>query len=309
MRHLKTHALLGLAAALAGCAALAGLDAYTGVDSMRDAGVRDSTSPVAPDSVADALPFPAVDAGEDAPAKLLDASPYDGPVVEGGVADGGRCATDAGPTMVELAFGDGGYCVDSTEVTVMQYRVFLEAGVAASTQPSYCGWNSNFAPNCGGNDAKRPNQPVNCIDWCDAYAYCKWAGKRLCGKIGGGSVSKNDVNDPNRSQWYAACSHGGANQYAYGNAFVSGTCVANVSDPADVMSKAGCQGGFAGLFDMSGNVGEWEDSCDGQTGQNDLCARRGGDIGDQEDFVVCNQGYAISRATREKSGGFRCCKY
>jgi hypothetical protein len=48
--------------------------------------------------------------------------------------------------------------------------------------------------------------------------------------------------------------------FPYGNTFQPGTCVdSSVNGVRDVASKPNCVGGYPGLFDMSGNVGEWLD--------------------------------------------------
>jgi hypothetical protein len=39
--------------------------------------------------------------------------------------------------------------------------------------------------------------------------------------------------------------------------------------------QAPLDSGYAGVFDLSGNVWEWEDSCNGQSGLSDSCHRRG----------------------------------
>lgn len=57
----------------------------------------------------------------------LDASTYDGPVLDGAAVDSGFCTSNRGPEMVELAINGARFCIDSTEVTVAQYRVFLNA--------------------------------------------------------------------------------------------------------------------------------------------------------------------------------------
>jgi hypothetical protein len=52
-----------------------------------------------------------------------------------------------------------------------------------------------------------------CVDWCDAHAYCKPVGKRLCGKIGGGPNLYADYASASSSEWYRACSSGGSFTY------------------------------------------------------------------------------------------------
>ncbi len=253
------------------------------------------------------------DTTQEPPKPISDASVYDGPVLEGGsVLDAGRCTSSAGPAMVELTVGDAKYCIDSTEVTNAQYEIFLQAIAAGTTpeQPTYCAFNISFAPSClgGGGPSVAAGAPVNCVDWCDAYAFCKWAGKRLCGRIGGGSVGLGERDDPARSQWFAACTRGGARRYAYGDDFDSEACASDSAEPAQVGSHPRCEGGFAGLFDLTGNVSEWEDGCEGTSGAEDPCRRRGGDILDDPLFQTCDQDYALTRASRYPAGGFRCCK-
>jgi formylglycine-generating enzyme len=81
--------------------------------------------------------------------------------------------------------------------------------------------------------------------------------------------------------------------------------------------------GYQGVFDLSGNVWEWEDSCDG-TGSSGSCRTRGGafcngfvfgwpvcsTIGDPDNYAVnlsCGAQAAVSRASLDVTVGFRCC--
>lgn len=56
-----------------------------------------------------------------------------------------------------------------------------------------------------------------------------------------------------------------------------------------VGSFAACVGGVPGLYDMSGNLGEWGDACAANTGENDYCQVRGGWLGvdDTGGFLQC----------------------
>mgnify|MGYP002145378841 CR=1 FL=1 len=70
-----------------------------------------------------------------------------------------------------------------------------------------------------------------------------------------------------QSQWTHACTKGGDGQhkYAYGNTYNASACTtpgSGRSQPTEVGSQSQCVGGFPGLFDMIGNVSEWEDGCD-----------------------------------------------
>ncbi|HQP39247.1 MAG TPA: SUMF1/EgtB/PvdO family nonheme iron enzyme, partial [Polyangiaceae bacterium] len=137
-----------------------------------------------------------------------------------------RCdATDgncyAGSVLVWIAGGGKQYGIDEHEVSTAQYGEWLAGKPSASGQPSVCAWNTSFESTCPATNGKAP---VACVDWCDAYAYCKSVGKRLCGKIGGGANGFDYVADVARSQWYNACSSGGANAFVYGNVSDASAC-------------------------------------------------------------------------------------
>jgi formylglycine-generating enzyme required for sulfatase activity len=226
----------------------------------------------------------------------------------------------AGPAMIDV----GGYCIDATEVTQAQYAAFLqdlEHGYDASARPVCAYKRSHDVPDKGADvpcyyapDAT-PNVAVVCVDWCDADAYCRWAGKRLCGVIDGGALpyDGDDTIDPNRDAWYRACSHAGARTYAYGASVDHAACNTkedNQNRAIDAGAEPKCIGGFDGLIDMNGNVDEQEDSCDGDGGENDHCRYRGGSWFWSADDSSCLHRYNGDEARRGAhfaDVGFRCC--
>jgi hypothetical protein len=236
-----------------------------------------------------------------------------------GVCTGDACACPTGMVLVPTPIPEGvPYCVDATEVTNEQYDVFLKSNPDAAQQPPECDWNTSFDPsNFATALANKPQHPVVSLDWCDARAYCAAAGKRLCGKLGGGahvfSLPQSGTNE-----WYVACSRAGTRTYVYGGTYDPSACAdENFFGDAggstrEVGSLDKCEGGYAGIFDMNGNVWEWEDSCndvDGGDAAATSCRRRGGAYDDTEFCARCATCGSASRARSNKSGatGFRCC--
>jgi formylglycine-generating enzyme required for sulfatase activity len=217
----------------------------------------------------------------------------------------GPCVGLAGPVMIDI----GGYCVDATEVTIAQYSAFVAVANPASQTLATCAWNASFTPNApppGPSD-----NPVVYVDWCDAYAFCAWAGKRLCGRIGGGTVATDSQAVASADQWFAACSHSGLHAYPYGDTYVPSAC--NGADygagvALSVGTARACEGGFPGLHDLSGNVGEWEDSCASDAGANDQCSVRGGSFYDPSARQACDALHNEVRNYSDFKLGFRCCR-
>jgi sulfatase modifying factor 1 len=124
----------------------------------------------------------------------------------------------------------------------------------------------------------REDYPVNHVDWCDAYVFCQNNGKRLCGKIGGGPLTNMDRSDPidsRISELQNAITHSGRQPFPYEGSYDADACGPDVptedseSDGDEdlipslrpVATLASCQGGFADLFDLVGNVAELQTAC------------------------------------------------
>jgi sulfatase modifying factor 1 len=250
--------------------------------------------------------------GADAPGLAPDgagdaASDGDAEAADGADADArARCTGLPGPTMIDL----GPFCIDSTEVTAAQYDVFLAANPSiTSYQPlAVCAFNTSYAPHT--RIGETGDDPVH-ANWCDAYAYCAWAGKRLCGALGGGAVDVDAAADASASQWTWACSQGGTTTWSYGASYVVTACWTYDNRPASggtapVGTAPACKGAaapFSLVYDLIGNAEEWEDNCSGAS-----CTTRGGTSFLNPSYDTCtNMQVQESRNTATDSSGFRCC--
>ncbi|WP_437276111.1 SUMF1/EgtB/PvdO family nonheme iron enzyme [Sorangium sp. So ce375] len=224
--------------------------------------------------------------------------------------------------VISPVAGGGSYCIDQYEVTKQEYDRFLTANPVLAGMPAECTGNV-YRPSSGWPYTEG-REPVNYIDWCDAFTYCAYVGKHLCGRIGGGENSVAEFDNPARSEWYNACSGQGLNNYPYGDDYESTRCV-GVDLNTGLSKKPGppspsppiptCIGGVTGLYNMSGNVAEWENSCDA-TGK---CLIRGGSQLSDRDHLLC--GVKTPTMSEEKelppskdrltdddpTNGFRCC--
>ena len=153
--------------------------------------------------------------------------------------------------------------------------------------------------------AQTNDHPVVGVSYEDAKAFCTWAGKRLCGKPNGGSSAFESPADPKESQWFAACSPAGE-KYPYGNTYTPDKCNVAYNGNGECergSSFASCTGQVANLVNMTGNVKEWEDSCDG----NGKCRLRGGGCYDPENVAICGQPEAHDMDKGPSDVGIRCC--
>jgi formylglycine-generating enzyme required for sulfatase activity len=232
----------------------------------------------------------------------------DSTATDTGTGETASCTSSRGPAMVEVVHPDGSFCMDVTEVTNEQFAEYAKAPPSV-TPPSRCTGVVLAYPGPVGD----PKGPQFNVSWCDAWAFCNWAGKRLCGPL---DTAKPIGGD--NSEWTWSCTNGGTTSFPYGDTFNSTACVSGRTDgsalPAAAASFAGCKGTAApydALHDLSGNVSEWVDECSGTK-----CRALGGYYGDTDTQALrCASINSSTGATVEHevgtvlSGlGFRCCR-
>jgi len=240
--------------------------------------------------------------------------------------------------MVEVASPKGNpYCIDSREVTQGEFFEFLDQFLESPTvssqpkadagkwpEPTGCEWNTSLlppylaepcyslAPLAFSRKNEHPDYPVACVNWCSAASYCLWAGKRLCGRIGGGSLKAAEVADPSLGEWNNACIQGGTTSYGYGDSVKSDLPspgnLYNGKDPLPADSASQCRGTnppFDKIQGIGCNVAEWQDDC--ETGSYaTACAVQAFAVSGEPEGR-CDSRFAALQRDNDIRIGFRCC--
>ena len=134
------------------------------------------------------------------------------------------------------------FYMDQCEVTNSQFCRFLNDGNARhwNADQEIEKQNNKFVP-----WPDKAQWPVYAVSWHDAYAYARWAGKRL----------------PSDAEWLWAAAGKEGREYAWGNEPISperANYGGNVGHPQPVGSYPKGRSPY-GLDDLTGNVAEWCD--------------------------------------------------
>ncbi|MGA9654616.1 MAG: SUMF1/EgtB/PvdO family nonheme iron enzyme, partial [Polyangia bacterium] len=173
------------------------------------------------------------------------------------------------------------FYLDKYEITVGRFRQFVNAGMGTQASPPASGaganslitgsgwdstWNTNLAANTAALTAaiscdaawqtwtdtagENESQPMNCLDWYAAFAFCAWDGGRL----------------PTEAEWNYAASGGSEQRYYPWSSPPTSTtiddshavyCGGSCGGTQNVGSKSPKGDGKWGHSDLAGNVWEW----------------------------------------------------
>jgi formylglycine-generating enzyme required for sulfatase activity len=220
------------------------------------------------------------------------------------------------------------FYLDKYEITVGRFRQFVKAGMGTQSNPPAVGagahpliagsgwdstWNTNLHANAADMEAavkcdaghqtwtdkagSNESQPMNCLDWYTAFAFCAWDGGRLA----------------TEAEWnYAACGGSEQRYYPWSSPVTSTT----IDDSYAVYCGGSCRAqmvgsrspkgdGKWGHSDLAGNVEEWTldwysssystpcDNCSELTSASDRVVR-GGSFYYGAEFLLSDYRYNFS---------------
>ena len=182
---------------------------------------------------------------------------------------------DSCATMVIVPAGNGiaRFALGQTEVTQGQWQALM-------------GNNPSYFTNCGADC------PVEQVNWDDAQEFIK----KLNAKTG------KSYRLPTEQEWEHACLAGQKTEYCGGND-VNAVAWYESNSNSTTHAAKGKQANAFGLYDMSGNVWEWTDSCwKGNCGQRVL---RGGSWYNDPSYARAAVRDRSNTSIRYFSSGFR----
>jgi formylglycine-generating enzyme required for sulfatase activity len=145
------------------------------------------------------------------------------------------------------------YYMGVTEVTVEQFRLFVEqTGYVTDAQKQGCvfspadtGWRFEYLVDWRWPGyAQTDREPVVCLDWHDAQAFCRWLGEK----------TGRNIRLPSEAEWEYACRAGTTGEHA-GKLDAMGWYAWNSGGRTHPVAQK--QPNAWGLYDMHGNVWEW----------------------------------------------------
>lgn len=190
----------------------------------------------------------------------------------------------------------GGFSIDQTEVTNLQYRLCVQQGVCIAPEDISSATRERYYLNPLYDD-----YPVVQVDWYMARQYCEWGGKRL----------------PTAAEWEIAASTAPATErnfdYPWGNTFLqqyANSSLTDIGDTKEVGSYHPTGTSPTGATDMAGNVAEWTTTNRSlelykvSTGQTFMA--KGGSYQDQPEALRSSAGVQLPNTATESWLGFRC---
>lgn len=225
------------------------------------------------------------------------------------------------------------YCIDRTEVTVGSYRQCVAQGGCAPPAPTVnvASWDAptvTFTNNfCNWSRSGVETHPMNCVDWDQSDAFCRWIGGRL----------------PTEAEWEYAARGADGRQYPWGNDAPGPTLLNGIggetnayvtqfgrtynelmypgNDGWPTTAPVGSYPSGAspfGILDTAGNVYEWtadwygtysadsQSNPQGANSGNERVFRGGGWSEGRASSVRAAHRVSNTRALRNATLGFRC---